>query len=61
MVKFVYNNAPFTLIGLSPFFVNYGYHPLAHNPLAVPRARNLLTVGLSAAVAFTTKSLSYFV
>ena len=40
MAEFAYNNVPFTSIGLSPFFVNYGYYPLAYNPPAEPRAWN---------------------
>ena len=40
MAKFAYNNAPFTLIGLLPFFINYGYYFSAYNPPAEPRARN---------------------
>ena len=40
MAKFAYNNAPSALIGLLPFFVNYGYYSLAHNPPAEPRTRN---------------------
>ena len=34
MAEFVYNNVPFTLIGLPPFFANYGYYPLVYNPPA---------------------------
>ena len=40
MAEFVYNNAPSTLIGLLPFFANYGYYPSVYNPSAEPRARN---------------------
>ena len=40
MAKFVYNITPSALISLSPFFVNYKYHPLIYNPPAEPRARN---------------------
>ena len=40
MAEFVYNNAPFTSISLSPFFINYGYYPLVYNPPAEPRAQN---------------------
>ena len=40
MTEFIYNNAPFTLINLLLFFINYGYYPLAYNPPAEPRARN---------------------
>ena len=40
MAEFIYNNALSASIGLLPFFANYGYHPLAYNPPAEPRARN---------------------
>ena len=40
MAKFVYNNTPFALISLLPFFVNYGYYLLVYNPPAEPCARN---------------------
>ena len=40
MAEFVYNNTPFTLIGLSLFFINYGYYLSVYNPPAEPRARN---------------------
>jgi hypothetical protein len=34
MAEFAYNNLVISTIGLSPFYVNYGYHPIASNPLA---------------------------
>jgi hypothetical protein len=32
MAKFAYNNSVTNATGLSPFYVNYGYYPIASNP-----------------------------
>jgi len=35
MAEFAYNNSTTNVTGISPFYVNYGYHPIATNPAAV--------------------------
>ena len=32
MAEFIYNNAQTSTTGITPFFANYGYHPLSYNP-----------------------------
>jgi transposase InsO family protein len=39
MAEFAYNNSVTSIIGLSPFYANYGYYPIASNPTATT-ARN---------------------
>jgi hypothetical protein len=34
MAEFAYNNSVTSTTGLSPFYANYGYHPIASNPTA---------------------------
>jgi hypothetical protein len=34
MAEFAYNNSVTSVIGLSPFYANYGYYPIASNPTA---------------------------
>jgi hypothetical protein len=34
MAEFAYNNSVTSTTGLSPFYANYGYHPIASNPMA---------------------------
>jgi hypothetical protein len=39
MAEFAYNNSIISITGLSPFYGNYGYHPITSNPTATA-ARN---------------------
>jgi hypothetical protein len=34
MAAFAYNISVISATGLSPFYMNYGYHPIASNPMA---------------------------
>jgi transposase InsO family protein len=34
MAEVAYNNSVISAIGLLPFYANYGYHPIASNPIA---------------------------
>jgi hypothetical protein len=34
MAEFAYNNSVTSAIGLLPSYVNYGYYPIASNPMA---------------------------
>jgi hypothetical protein len=59
IAKFAYNNSVTSTIGLSPFYANYGYHPItsnpmataAHNPASKAYARWIHTVYKSATLA----------
>jgi transposase InsO family protein len=35
MAEFAYNNSTTTATGLSPFYANYGFHPMASNPSGI--------------------------
>jgi hypothetical protein len=39
MAEFTYNTSVTSVIGLSPFYANYGYYPIASNPTTTA-ARN---------------------
>jgi hypothetical protein len=34
IAEFAYNNSVISTMELSPFYNNYGYHPIASNPMA---------------------------
>jgi hypothetical protein len=34
MAEFAYSNSVTSVTGLSPFYTNYGFHPMANNPAA---------------------------
>jgi transposase InsO family protein len=34
MAEFAYNNSVTSIMGLSPFYTNYGHHPIISNPMA---------------------------
>jgi hypothetical protein len=44
MAEFAYNNSVTSVIGLSPFYINYGYHIITSNPIGMT-ARNPTSKG----------------
>jgi hypothetical protein len=63
MAEFAYNNSVTSMTGLSPFYANYGYYPIASNPTATavhnPASKAYVTLGTVSAVRRGFRSFGF--